>query len=188
MREHCFALLKKLNQIASAEKIEIDNAALELVATAAEGSFRDAESLFEQVTSLTGGSSLESVEQVLGKVGFVRTATLAGYLLDNDLEAALTYLSEINEGGSNLVQLNKDLIHYLRRVLVLKFDPQLEEVFKRELTSDEIAEIKKHAALINDPDKIINLIKSLIRAYSEMRYSPFTLVPLEVAIIENLKE
>ncbi|MEX2033319.1 MAG: DNA polymerase III subunit gamma/tau [Candidatus Colwellbacteria bacterium] len=180
-------ILKKLNQIVLAEKIEIDNAALELIATAAEGSFRDAESLFEQVTSLGVGTGLESVEQVLGKVGFRRTATLAGYLLDSDLEAALTYLSEINEGGSNLVQLNKDLIHYLRRVLTLTFDPQLEEVFKRELTPDEIGEIKRHGALAKDPDKIINLIKSLIRAYSEMRYSPFTLVPLEVAIIENLK-
>ena len=181
------AILKKLNQIALAEKIEIDTAALELIATAAEGSFRDAESLFEQVTSLAGGTGLENVEQILGKVGFVRTAALAGYLLDNDLEASLEYLAEINESGFNLVQLNKDLIHYLRRVLTLKFDPQLEEVFKRELTPDEIVEIKKHGAVAKDPDKIINLIKSLIRAYSEMRYSPFTLVPLEIAIIENLK-
>lgn len=180
-------LLKKLSQIASAEKIEIDNAALELIATAAEGSFRDAESLFEQVTSLAGGTALENVEQILGKVGFVRTATLAGYILDDDIEASLEYLAEINESGFNLVQLNKDLIHYLRRVLTLKFDSRLEEVFKRELTADEIDEIKKHGALAKDPDKIINLIKSLIRAYSEMRYSPFTLVPLEVAIIENLK-
>ena len=181
------AILKKLNQIALAEKIEIDTAALELIATAAEGSFRDAESLFEQVTSLAGGTGLENVEQILGKVGFVRTAALAGYLLDNDLEASLEYLAEINESGFNLVQLNKDLIHYLRRVLTLKFDPQLEEVFKRELTPDEIVEIKKHGEMAKDPDKIINLIKSLIRAYSEMRYSPFTLVPLEIAIIENLK-
>jgi len=27
----------------------------------------------------------------------------------------------------------------------------------------------------------------LIEAYTEMRYSPFAIVPLEVAIIENLK-
>ncbi len=181
------ALLKKLNHIALEEKINIDNAALELIATAAEGSFRDAESLFEQVTSLAGGTGLENVEQILGKVGFVRTAALAGYILEDDLEASLRYLAEINEAGFNLVQLNKDLIHYLRRVLALKFDPQLEEVFKRELTVDEVSEIKKHGALIKDTDKMINLIKSLIRAYSEMRYSPFTLVPLEIAIIENLK-
>jgi len=38
------------------------------------------------------------------------------------------------------------------------------------------------------PEKHIALIKSLIRAYSEMRYSPFVSVPLEIAIIENLLE
>jgi len=188
-------ILKKLNQIAIEEKLKIDNAALELVATASEGSFRDAETLLEQVISLggpdgkigTGGTSLENVEQILGKVGSVRTATLAKYLLENDLQASLEYLTEINEAGFNLVQLNKDLIHYLRRVLALKFDPQLEEVFKRELTPDEVKEIKERGELIENEAKIISLIKSLIRAYSEMRYSPFTLVPLEVAIIENLK-
>ncbi len=188
-------ILKKLNQIAIEEKLKIDNAALELIATASEGSFRDAEALLEQVISLggpdgkigTGGTSLENVEQILGKVGLVRTATLAKYLLEGDLQASLEYLTEINEAGFNLVQLNKDLIHYLRRVLALKFDPQLEEVFKRELTPDEVKEIQERGELIEDEAKIISLIKSLIRAYSEMRYSPFILVPLEVAIIENLK-
>jgi DNA polymerase-3 subunit gamma/tau len=181
-------ILEKLNKIAVEEKLNIDTAALELVATAAEGSFRDAEALLEQVISLGQGTGLESVEQILGKVGFVRTAALAGYILENDLQAALEYLAEINEAGFNLIQLNKDLIHYLRRVLALKFDPRLEDVFQRELTPEEIAELKKHSALIQDEEKIIKLIKSLIRAYSEMRYSPFALVPLEIAIIENLRK
>jgi DNA polymerase-3 subunit gamma/tau len=181
-------ILEKLNKIAVEEKLNIDTAALELVATAAEGSFRDAEALLEQVISLGQGTGLESVEQILGKVGFVRTAALAGYILENDLQAALEYLAEINEAGFNLIQLNKDLIHYLRRVLALKFDPRLEDVFQRELTPEEIAELKKHSVLIQDEEKIIKLIKSLIRAYSEMRYSPFALVPLEIAIIENLRK
>ena len=181
-------ILKKLSKVASDEKLNIDTAALELIATAAEGSFRDAESLLDQVSSMSKGTALLNVEQILGKVGFVRTATFAKYLLSNDLEASLEYLADINEGGFNLIQLTKDLIHYLRRVLSLKFDPQLEKVFERELTSDVIEELKKHGKLITDDDKTIRMIRSLIRAYSEMRYSPFPLVPLELAIIENLKE
>jgi len=181
-------ILKKLTKIASSEKFNIDNAALELIATAAEGSFRDGESLLDQVASMGEGTALENVEQILGKVGLVRTAALAEYILSNDLEASLEYIADINEGGFNLVQLTKDLIHYLRRVLSLKFDPGLEKVFERELTSDEVKRLKKHGELITDEDKAINIIRSLIRAYSEMRYSPFPLVPLELAIIENLKE
>ncbi|MBI1838854.1 MAG: hypothetical protein HYR95_00940 [Candidatus Colwellbacteria bacterium] len=167
--------------------MKVDGDALELVATASDGSFRDAESLLEQVISLGDGGTLENVEKLLGKVGLVRTATLGGFLLDKDLQASLDYLAEINEAGFNLIQLNKDLIHYLRRVLSLKFDPALEEVFKRELTTEEISWLKKHGSAIKDDQYAINLVKSLIRAYSEMRYSPFAIVPLEIAIIENLR-
>ncbi len=182
------AILKKLNLIIRDEKLEVDGAALELIAASADGSFRDAESLLEQVVSMGNGTTLDSVERLLGKVGLVRTSTLAGHILSGNLESALSYLADINEAGFNLVQLTRDLIHYLRRVLSLRFDPRLEEVFRRELTSEEIAVIKKHGAMVKDDIKLISIIRSLIRAYSEMRYSPFAIVPLEVAIIENLKK
>jgi DNA polymerase-3 subunit gamma/tau len=182
------AILKKLNTIIRDEKLEIDSAALELIAASADGSFRDAESLLEQIVSMGNGTTLDSVERLLGKVGLVRTSTLAGHILADDLEATLSYLAEINEAGFNLVQLTRDLIHYLRRVLSLRFDPQLEEIFLRELTTEEVAIIKKHRAMVKDDTKLIAVIRSLIRAYSEMRYSPFAIVPLEVAIIENLRK
>ncbi|MDP3953624.1 MAG: DNA polymerase III subunit gamma/tau [bacterium] len=180
-------VLEKLQKIAKEEKFKVDTDTLELIATVSEGSFRDAESLLEQVISMGSSTSLEAVERILGKVGFVRTNTLTGYLLQGDLPASLEYLMEINEAGFNLVQLTKDLIHYLRRILAYKFDPKVEEYFKREMTNDELNEVKKQAANIKDADKAIELTKSLIKAYSQMRYSPFAVVPLEIAIIENLK-
>ena len=180
-------IVEKLNKVVAAENIKIDQPAIELIASASEGSLRDAESLLDQVISLGEEATLESVERVLGKVGFIRTSTLAHYILEGDLPAVMEYLSEIHESGFNIVQLNKDLIHYFRRALSMKFYPAIEEIFRRELTEDEIKELKKHSGMII-PEKHITLIKSLIRAYSEMRYSPFPIVPLEVAIIENLKE
>ncbi|MBU2101386.1 DNA polymerase III subunit gamma/tau [Patescibacteria group bacterium] len=180
-------ILEKLEKIVKEEGMTIEPEALELIATSSEGSFRDAESLLEQVFSMGTAMDLVSVERILGKVGFVRTDALTGYLLGGDLEKTLDYLAEINEAGFNLVQLTKDLIHYLRRILAYKFDNKLEQYYEREFTKDEVEAIKNHADSIKDVDKMINLIKSLIKGYSQMRYSPFTLVPLEVAIIENLK-
>lgn len=180
-------VLEKLQKIAKEEKFKVDTDALELIATASDGSFRDAESLLEQVISMGDGMSLEAVERVLGKVGFIRTNTLTKHLIERDLATSLEYLMEINEAGFNLVQLTKDLIHHLRRILTYKFNPGVEEYFTREMTSDELDEIKTQAANIKDTDKVIELTKSLIRAYSQMRYSPFAIVPLEIAIIENLK-
>ncbi len=183
-------IVEKLKFICKAEKIKADDDALELIAASAEGSFRDAESLIDQIASLEEQITLESVEKIIGRVGFSRTAEMAGLIISNDLEKTLNYLAQIYEAGYNLVQFNKDLIHYFRRTLALKFAPTLENEFKKELTDAELKLLKKHSQAINSPtseQKIINLLKSLIRAYTEMRYSPFAIVPLEVAIIENLK-
>lgn len=190
-------ILKKLDIIVKAENLSaggepasswrVASDALELIAALAEGSLRDAESLLDQITSLDQDVELKDVERIAGKIGYKKTAKLAGYLLASELDNALNYLNEIDQGGYNLVQLNKDLIHYLRRVLTLKMNPQIEEFYKKELTKDEIEQIKNHAQLIKEGAHIA-LLKSLIRAYSEMRYSPFAIVPLEVAIIENLRK
>lgn len=177
---------EKLKSIIKVEKIKADDNALELIAASAEGSVRDAESLLDQIASLEEKIDLESVEKILGRVGFQRTAEMAELLIKNDLEKSLNYLSQINEGGYNLIQFNKDLIHYFRRVLSFKFSPILENEFKKELTESELNSIKNLSKII-DENKAINLIKSLIRAYTEMKYSPFAIVPLEVTIIENLK-
>ena len=186
-------IMEKLAAIAKAEKIDIEPAALELVAAAGEGSFRDAESLLDQIASLAsptseggfGSINLEIAERLTGRVGLKKVEEFASLIIKNDLKGALDYLATINEEGHNLVQLVKDLIHYLRKVLSLKLNPGLESIFQSELTSDEIVKLKK-LAMEADVQKTIKLIKSFIRAYSEMRYSPFAIVPLEVCIAENL--
>jgi DNA polymerase-3 subunit gamma/tau len=179
-------IVEKLKSICKAEKIKADDSALELIASASEGSFRDAESLLDQINSLENEILLENVEKILGQAGFIKTSGMAEALIRKDLDAALNRLSEVNEGGYNLVQFNRDLIRYLRRVLALRFSPDLEAEFRKELTDRELATIKKHSQII-DENKTIEMLKSLIRAYTEMRYSPFAIVPLEVAIIEQLK-
>ena len=187
-------IVGKLKSIAEAENIKISDDALGLIAESAGGSFRDAESLLDQIASLKNELisktkekiETEDVEKILGQAAFSRASELVDLIIKNDLPASLKYISKINEEGYNLIQFNKDLIHYLRRVLVLKFSPDLEKDFSRELTDQELKTIKKYSQTA-DAQKIIPLIKSLIRAHTEMRYSPFAIVPLEVAIIENLK-
>src|SRR3989344_5314502 len=184
-------IIEKLKTISAAEKIKADDDALELIAASAEGSLRDAESLLDQIFGLEEKITLESVENIIGRVGFKKTSQMAELLFNNDLQKALSHLAKINEEGYNLVQFNKDLIHYLRRVLALKFSSALESEFKKELIEAELQAVKKHSQMLGSPadeQKTVNLIKSLIRAYTEMRYSPFVIVPLEVAIIENLKK
>lgn len=181
-------IMEKLSTIAKAENINIDPAALELIAAVGEGSFRDAESLLEQISSVTtdkNGITLDDAERITGRTGLRKVHTLAALIVAKDLKGALVNLSELNDEGHNLVQFTKDLIHYLRKTLSLSVNPSLEATFEKDLTHDEIIAIKKLAAGA-DTATLVKIIKALIRAYAEMRYSPFAIVPLEVMLVEQL--
>ncbi len=178
-------IIKKLSGISKTEKIKIDSASLEIIAAAAEGSMRDAESLLDQVSSGNESIDATTVESLLGRVGFKKIQHLAESILKNDLAGTLKLLTEYYDEGVNLVQLVKDLIHYFRRLLSLHMSPSLKNTFAEDLTKEELETLGVLSALV-DTKKHIPFVKSLIRAYAEMRYSPFAMVPLELALIEIL--
>ncbi len=179
-------IVQKLQKIAAAEKMKVADDALELIAGSADGSLRDAESLLDQMASIKNQITAEDVEKIIGKAGLGRLADFSEIILENQLAAALKYIADLNAGGYNLVDFNKELIYYWRRLLSLRFDPSLVELYKQDITKKELEKIRTQSAKIV-PEKHLTFVRSLIRAYSEMRYSPFVVVPLEIAIIENLK-
>ena len=139
----------------------------------------------DQIASLSKNIALADAERITGRTGLKKIHELAAFVVSKDLAGATSRLEALNEDGHNLVQTAKDLIHYLRKVLSLKLNPDLESVFEKDLTKDEIAAMKKLGTKA-DIAFLVAIIKSLIRAYSEMRYSPFAIVPLEIALVENL--
>lgn len=179
-------IVSKLEKICGTEKIAYEPEALELIAHAADGSVRDAESLLDQISSMKGEVNVEHVESVLGKVDFKKTSHMAKLIIEKDRKNALEFLYEIHTGGYNIFQFNKDITEHLRRVLSLKLNPDLEKLFIRDIAHAELEEIKEHAKK-TDTEYLIRVIKSLIQAYSYMRYNPFPIVPFEIALIENVK-
>jgi len=62
----------------------------------------------------------------------------------------------------------------------------MQNLFKEELMDEHLNKLVAHSQLFKDEH--IKLLKSLINAYSQMRYSQFPIIPLEVALIESLKK
>lgn len=177
----------KLAAIAKAEGVNASEEALDLIAAAAEGSFRDGESLFDQITTFRGKEfSVEEVEKMIGKVSFIKLAAFVELLLAGKSDDALARVEEIQDGGYSLLQFTRDVIQYLRRAAVLSYQPAMEKKFAAELTDDHLKTLVAHAKLFK-PNHL-ELLKTFIRAYSQMRYSQFPVIPLEVAVIEGLKK
>ncbi|MEK7110826.1 MAG: hypothetical protein AAB867_03150, partial [Patescibacteria group bacterium] len=87
--------------------------------------------------------------------------------------------------GLNLVELTRDLIHHLRKVLTLAVSPGLEAHFELDFTAEELERVKRLVPLM-EPQRGVALLRALLRAYAEIRYSPFALIPLEMALTEEL--
>jgi len=179
-------ILGKLATIVKTEKLDAEPEALELIAASADGSLRDAESMLDQIAASAAKITLEATERTLGRFAVKRLNDFATLLVNKDLPGALTYIKTLEASGDNLVQFTKDLIHYFRRTLSLKADPNIATLFARELTTGEIEMLKVLSAAY-EMNALIALMKSLIKSYSEMRYTHLAAVPLEIAIIENLK-
>ena len=116
-------MVKHLEDIAAKEKIETEPAALALIARAAEGSVRDALSLFDQAISHAAGSvRAEDVRQMLGLADRVRIVDLFEALMKGDAAAALKELREQYDIGADPAVVLGDLAeftHFVTRVKVV---------------------------------------------------------------------
>ena len=95
-------LVKHLEGIAAKEKVEIEPAALALIARAAEGSVRDSLSLLDQaIAHAAGPVRAEDVRQMLGLADRVRVVDLFEALMKGDVTAALRELREQYDIGAD---------------------------------------------------------------------------------------
>ncbi len=116
-------LVKHLEGIAKAESIEVEPAALGLIARAAEGSVRDSLSLFDQAIAHAAGIvKAEDVQQMLGLADRTRTIDLFEAVMRGDMPAALGELrAQYDIGADPGVALSDlaEFTHFVTRVKVV---------------------------------------------------------------------
>lgn len=118
------ALIKHLEGIAAKEKVEVEPAALALIARAAEGSVRDSLSLFDQAIAHAAGSvRAEDVRQMLGLADRVRVVDLFEALMKGDVTAALKELREQYDIGADPAVILSDLAEFTHFVTRVKIVP-----------------------------------------------------------------
>jgi len=171
-------VISKLTQICSTEEIHMEPEALQLVAKAATGSLRDAENLLEQLTTYYGADiGLHQVQAVLGITGDFRTKELVKHIINNDVSAGVATINSVNSDGLDLKQFNRELVEYLRELLLIKTGSD-EAV---DLTTEDIAELKSLAAgaSLSQILKAVKLFGQL-----ELGFDNYSTLPLELALVD----
>ena len=176
-------LATHLRSIANSENIEVSDSALLRIARAAEGSVRDALSLFDQVYAFTGEKIQdEDVAKLLGLIDrdLLREATRA--VFDNDSAGVLRVVDTLASFGADYEVFSHELLLYWRDLLVLKISPDSDGV-------DLLPEDRKAAAqfvtAIPEED-LLRLVDSLSRAELDFRKAidPDPRLSLEMALLK----
>ena len=104
-------LASHLEMICTKEDIKAEPGALAAIASAAEGSVRDALSLLDQAAAMTADTlSAESVSDMLGRPGRAEALALLSSVLAGDVTSALTSFNEIYQRGAEPEMLIADLL------------------------------------------------------------------------------
>jgi len=171
-------IISKLTHICSTEGIHMEPESLRLVAKAATGSLRDAENLLEQLTTYYGSDiALHQVQDILGITGDFRTKELVKHIINNDVSAGVITINSVNSDGLDLKQFNRELVEYLRGLLLIKTGSS-EAV---DLTAEDITELKDLAARASLP-QILKAVK--LFGQLELGFDNYSTLPLELALID----
>jgi DNA polymerase-3 subunit gamma/tau len=171
-------IVAKLTQICQREGIHIKPEGLRLIARSATGSLRDAENLLEQLTTYYGPEiEPRQVQAILGITGDQRAKELVKHIINNDVSAGMTTINNVNSDGLDLKQFNRELVEYLRGLLLVKTGSD-EAV---DFTAEDIAELKKIAAKAPLP-QILNAVK--LFGQLELGFDNYSTLPLELALVD----
>jgi len=118
------AIAAQLRRIAGAEKIEVSDAALALIARAAEGSMRDAQSALDQVMAFAGDRiGVDEVSAVLGLVGRDLLFELVEAVAAEDGPRAFALADRAVESGHDLKLVVRELTRVVRDMMLVAVDP-----------------------------------------------------------------
>lgn len=178
-------LVSRLSTIVDEEKLEVAPDAVELLASLAEGSMRDALSLLDQAVSSTDGTiDKDAVLALYGLVGPELYLQLNDAMLARDPRAALDLVEELSSSGHDLVEFARGLVANFRDLLLLRLSPDLaSRVEKPEAIRTELL---RQSAGFEVPD-LVHLAERAAENYHALERAPQPRWLLETQVVEYVQ-
>jgi len=175
-------IFQRLRDIATSETIKISDEALREIARAGAGSLRDAQSAFDQVIAFSGTEITE--DDVTASLGLVSAATLGNFteaIAKRDTAAIINLIEEVFARGYDLRNFTRELMAYLRHLLVVKSGITSSELLG--VADVEITRLQNLAAQFSEED-LTRCFHLLAETEKEVKDSPHPRFQLELGIVK----
>ncbi len=178
-------IVRYLRWIADGEDLDVPDGALALIARGARGSFRDAGSTLDQLSSATEGRiTVQAVLQLLGAVEEEALFRLVDLVIDRDTAAALIFVEELSEQGQDLGRLITDLLEHLRALMLVQHMGEVPDALP--VTEETRERLREQANQLGEAT-VIRLIDLLHVAVEDMRQGGDPRLPLELALVKTTR-
>ena len=166
-------------RIVTAEGSTIEEAAVDAVVRAGDGSVRDTLSILEQVLAFAGGGvTAEHVAQVLGTTPGATITDVVDRLVTGDLAGLLATVARLVDEGHDLRRFTLDLVGRLRDLLVLQAAPEHPELV--DATREQRDRLVEQAGRL-PREQVLSALETLSGTVVEQRLGTPRL-PLELAL------
>lgn len=178
-------LAQTVTDIAKKEGFSLLPEAADLIAVAADGSFRDALGVTQKVI-LASGDKIGNADEVASIIGAPRNATLLNLLLalhKKDTEKALSSISEAVASNSDMKLFARLLLEAVRAIILVRHQPkQSEEILQT--FAPETKRVLSELALERTSPLNSHLLLRFLTATEQISYSPLPSLSLEIAIVD----
>ena len=176
-------IFQKINTIASTLSRSIDSAAVWRIAALADGSLRDAESLFEQLACFGQGQlTLSSLEELLGLLPQTLFFRLSEAVAKSRLEEAFALTDQVFASGKELSNFFEQLLLYFSTLLRIKlgYNPHI-------YNQEELAQYQKQAGYFST-EQCLQLLDTLFLWQKGLNRISMKKVHLEMLFLELIRQ
>ena len=151
------------------------------IARQSTGALRDAISLLDKLASTGEKITLAYTQSVLGTATNQLVVELVDAMLNNQASEGIQIIYKALDGGSDPRQFAKQIVEYLRNLLLIKLDSRS----ITEITEDLLESVDRQSKQF-DTTVLTNAINAFNKAASEIRTGWQPNLPLELALIETI--
>ena len=177
-------IIAQLERLLQDEQIHISKRGLFLIARAAEGSMRDAQSLLDRILAYCPDEVKDAdIEELLGRVDRSFLFKITEALTAADPEGSLTALNTIYESGFDLRQFYYAYLEHLRDLMVAKVSSG--SLAWMDMPEEELKQVVRLAQTVS-AENLQRIFRLWYAAENEINQSPLPKVALEMCLLEMI--
>jgi DNA polymerase-3 subunit gamma/tau len=177
-------IIAQLERLLKDERIHISKRGLFLIARAAEGSMRDAQSLLDRILAYCPDEVKDTdIEELLGRVDRSFLFKITEALAAADPAGCLTALNTLYESGFDLRQFYYAYLEHLRDLMVAKVSSGSPAWM--DMPEEEVKEVARLAQSLST-EKLQRVFRLWYAAENEINQSPLPKVALEMCLLEMI--